>query len=91
MSTIQYTIRNIPADVDARLRRLARLRRQSLNQVVVDRLSNPPAARANRSKVRRKPLVNTDFDDLFGHMTPLEPEVEEALRAQRVIDPKDWQ
>lgn len=39
MKTRQYTIRNIPEPVDRYLRKRAKLTGQSLNQVVVDELS----------------------------------------------------
>ena len=39
MTTKQYTIRNIPAEVDRYLRQRAHLSGLSLNQVVVDELS----------------------------------------------------
>ncbi|HUD06588.1 MAG TPA: hypothetical protein VMR34_01755 [Candidatus Saccharimonadales bacterium] len=91
MSTIQYTIRGIPVEVDARLRRLARLRGQSLNQVVVDYLATQSTPATKQPPHTKKPSLNTDFDDLFGKITPLEPKVEAALRAQRIVNPKDWQ
>ena len=39
MKSLQYTIRNIPEPVDQYLRKRARLSGQSLNQVVIDELS----------------------------------------------------
>ena len=39
MKTTQYTIRNIPAPVDRYLRKRAKLSGRSLNQVIVDELS----------------------------------------------------
>ncbi|HEY1646207.1 MAG TPA: hypothetical protein VGF75_07670 [Candidatus Saccharimonadales bacterium] len=89
MSTTQYTIRGITSELDAKLRRKARLKGLSLNQVVIDQLSmaNSKNTVAHTKKQRD---VNTDFDDLFGTMTPIEPEVIEALKAQRVIFPEDW-
>jgi len=39
MATKQYTIRNIPEPVDRYLRKRAKLSGQSLNQVVIDELS----------------------------------------------------
>lgn len=91
MSTIQYTIRGIPPETDAKLRRLARLRKQSLNQVVLEQLSSDKLNSSKKSTHIAKSKVNTDFDDLFGSITPLEPEVEAALSSQRMMNPKDWQ
>lgn len=39
MSTKQYTIRNIPEPVDRYLRKLAKISGKSLNQVVIEELS----------------------------------------------------
>ena len=39
MKAIQYTIRNIPPSTDKRLRKLAKISGKSLNQVVLDSLS----------------------------------------------------
>ena len=39
MNSKQYTIRNIPSNVDRYLRKKARLSNRSLNQVVIDELS----------------------------------------------------
>jgi hypothetical protein len=91
MATIQYTIRGIPAQVDSRLRRLARLRGQSLNQIVIEQLTAESKPSHKQAFSSKKPTVNTDFDDLFGLMTPLEPAVETVLQAQRTVNPKDWQ
>jgi len=91
MSTIQYTIRGIPPEVDAKLRRLASLRNQSLNRVVIEQLSSNKLNSTKTSTHIVKSKVNTDFDDLFGNITPLEPEVEAAISSQRVVYSKDWQ
>lgn len=90
MSTIQYTIRGIPPEIDAKLRRLASLRNQSLNQVVLEQLSYNKFNSTKMPTHILKSKVNTDFDDLFGNITPLEPEVEAAIRSQRVVNSKDW-
>jgi hypothetical protein len=90
MSTIQYTIRGVPPEIDTKLRRLASLRNQSLNQIVLDKLASSVSGLSKKSLHLTKPKINTDFDDLFGKITPLEPEVEAALSSQRVVNPKDW-
>lgn len=90
MSTIQYTIRGIPPEIDAKLRRIARLRNQSLNQVVLEKIASNTSGFPKKSLRVTKPKVNTDFDDLFGKITPLEVEVEEALSSQRIVSAKDW-
>lgn len=90
MSTIQYTIRGIPPEIDAKLRRLASLKNQSLNQVVLEQLSSNKLNSPKKSNSVVKPKLNTDFDDLFASITPLEPEVEVALISQRVVNSQDW-
>lgn len=40
MKAIQYTIRNIPGPVDRYLRKRARISGQSLNQVIIEELSD---------------------------------------------------
>lgn len=90
MANIQYTIRGIPPKIDIRLRKLARLRGQSLNQVVIEQLSaQDNIAYGQRPRPAQK-AYNTDFDEFFGTMTPLDGEVESALRAQRAVDTRDW-
>lgn len=91
MSSIQYTIRGVPSKVDARLRRIAGLRGKSLNQVVLEQLSYNPEVSKERTAPKKKAKANSDFDNLFGTITPLEPEVEMVLRSQRLVNPKDWQ
>lgn len=44
MKTIQYTIRNIPEPVNRYLRKKSRLSGKSLNQVIIDELSEKVAA-----------------------------------------------
>lgn len=46
MKSTQYTIRNIPKPVDRYLRKRSRLSGKSLNQVVIDELSERVAAPA---------------------------------------------
>jgi hypothetical protein len=74
-----YTIRGVPPEVDAALRRIARQRRQSLNRVVVDELTRAVIGRP----------MKADFSDLVGKWTP-DPAFDEVLAAQRQIDPEKW-
>lgn len=49
MKTIQYTVRNIPEPVNRYLRKKSRLSGKSLNQVIIDELSEraaPPSVTA---------------------------------------------
>lgn len=77
--TRHYTIRAVPPEVDAALRRKARQRQQSLNRVVLDELTRAVIGRP----------IKADFSDLVGKWTP-DPAFDEILAAQRKIDPEEW-
>lgn len=74
-----YTIRGVPPEVDAALRRKAQQRKQSLNRVVLDELTRAVIGRP----------MKADFSDLAGKWTP-DPAFDEILAAQRQIDPEKW-
>lgn len=74
-----YTIRGVPPEVDAALRRKAQQRQQSLNRVVLDELTRAVIGRP----------IKADFSDLVGKWTP-DPAFDEVLAAQRQIDPEKW-
>ena len=76
---IQYTIRGVPREVDAILRRKAAQRAQSLNQVVLEEL----AAATGGRKVR------TEFSDVLGRWTP-DAAFDDIISSQRKIDPEKW-
>jgi hypothetical protein len=76
---LQYTIRGIPPEVDRALRRKARRRKQSLNQLIVEELTAATIGLPKRA----------DFSDLVGRWTP-DPMFDEILAAQRQIDPDKW-
>lgn len=77
--TRHYTIRGVPPEVDAALRRKAQQRQQSLNRVVLDELTRAVIGRP----------IKADFSDLVGKWTP-DPAFDEVLAAQRQIDPEKW-
>lgn len=79
---IQYTIRDIPVEVDRRLRDSARHLHRSLNQTLVDVLSRAAGA-AQASAAYR------DLDSFFGSWTA-DPQVDQALAEQRKIDKELW-
>jgi plasmid stability protein len=80
----QYTIRNIPANVDRALRRRARETRRSFNQVVVEAL----VAGSGEADV---PQQHHDLDFMIGSMSEAAAaRVEAEVRAQRRIDPDLW-
>ena len=78
-STIHYTIRGIPAELDHALRAKAAQRKQSLNRVVVDELT--------RSLVGKP--VKADFTDLVGKWAA-DPGFDEVIGSQRQIDADKW-
>lgn len=75
----QYTVRGVPREVDLALRRKAAREKVSLNQIIVEELSE--AALGTRSRA--------DFSDLVGKWTP-DPAFDEILAAGRQIDRKKW-
>jgi hypothetical protein len=76
---LQYTIRCIPPEVDQALRDRAKADKKSINEVIVDALTQ---ATIGRKKYR-------DFSDVCGKMEP-DPAFDEMLEWQRQIHPDDW-
>lgn len=76
---IQYTVRGIPREVDRALRERAARRKQSLNQVIVEELTEATIGQRPRA----------DFSDLVGRWTP-DPAFDEIVAAQRQIDWDKW-
>ncbi|MBL8231259.1 MAG: hypothetical protein JNL98_22385 [Bryobacterales bacterium] len=76
---VQYTVRGVPREVDLALRRKAAKQKVSLNQMIVQELSE--AALGARSRA--------DFSDLVGQWTP-DAAFDEILAASRRIDRKKW-
>jgi hypothetical protein len=76
---VQYTIRGVPREVDRELRRRARQRKVSLNQLLLDELQG---AAGVRKKYRAlESVAGTWVDDA---------EFDRALKLQRRIDPALW-
>jgi len=79
----QYTIRNIPDDVDAALRRRAQDTRKSFNQVALEALM------AGLNKYIRP---NRDFRDIAGGLSEEEADpIDREIRHQRQVDEGLWQ
>ncbi len=72
MTSIQYTIRNIPKPVDQVLRDMAAHKRQSFNQTVVDALEKATGASEQQP-------VYDDLDWFIGTSTTCDPEFDEAM------------
>ena len=80
----QYTLRNVPPHVDRALRKLAKQKEQSLNQLVLDILE-----RIVGGDSAREPVVHKDLDRLVGTWIE-DPEFDQALTAQSQIDGDLW-
>jgi hypothetical protein len=78
---MQYTIRSVPATVDAAIRRRAREAGASLNQAANDALAD--GAGVGRDRPRR------DLSDIAGTWKA-DRTIEDALAAQDVVDESLW-
>ena len=78
-ATVQYTVRGVPAEVDMALRRKAARRKVSLNQVIIEELSEAALGARKRA----------DFSDLVGKWTP-DAAFDEIIAAGRGTDRKKW-
>jgi plasmid stability protein len=78
----QYTVRNIPEQVDRALRRRVRETGRSFNQIAVEALA---AGAGEPARPRR------DLSGIAGSVTAREAdEIEDEVRRQRQIDPELW-
>lgn len=82
MSNIQYTIRNVPPDLDKVLRLRSKKNKQSFNTTVVQALreaATPDAGKPTRS----------DLDWFYGSGGLGQTELD-SFKQQRVVDAKAW-
>ena len=77
----QYTIRNVPAEVDRALRKTAKANGKSLNETALEALRRAVGGDA--------PVRYHDLDDLIGTWVE-DPEFDRILEAQRQIDEELW-
>ena len=82
---MQYTIRNVPTKLDAKLRAKARREKKSLNSLLIEQLYSS-VNRLSTSKLRQ----HHDYDRFLGSWVK-DPGFDEAMKDMRVVDPKDWQ
>lgn len=80
-SSVQYTIRGVPSEVDRQLRKKAHERKVSLNQLLVEELINVTGASPRRAYRSLKSLAGRWKDD---------PEFDRILEEQRQIDWNLW-
>ena len=81
-SCMQYTLRGIPRDVDAALRKRAQRERKTLNQAAVE-------AMAEGLGLERDPRPRRSVRDIVGAL-PKDPRLEAALEDQRRVEPALW-
>jgi len=79
---MQYTIRNVPETLDDALRRAARERGKSLNEVAIETLARGAGITQERSRQR-------DLRDIAGTWRK-DTAFDEALAAQDTIDKEMW-
>jgi len=79
---MQYTIRNVPDTLDEALRRVARERGKSLNEVAIEALVRGAGVSGERGRQR-------DLKDIAGTWRK-DPAFDSALDAQDTIDEEMW-
>ena len=80
---MQYTIRDVPGTLDEALRKVARERRKSLNQVAIEALARGAGITADLKRQR-------DLRDVAGTWCK-DSAFDEAVAAQDSIDEEMWQ
>lgn len=78
----QYTLRNVPTEVDKALREAAQAADKSLNQMAIEILQRALGVAGPRTRRR-------DLSDLAGTWKS-DPATEAALEDQRRVDLEDW-
>ena len=79
---MQYTLRNIPPEVDRALREKARREGRSLNDVAIEALRR-------MLEIGPGELRHRDLSDVVGTLKS-DSALDEALESQRKIDPDLW-
>lgn len=81
---MQYTLRNVPPEIDAALRRRARQEGRSLNETAIQALREATGMEGEAAEPRRR-----DLADVVGSWIA-EPAVDELLDEPRRVDPDLW-
>lgn len=84
MPTLQYTIRNIPQPVNDYLRKKARLTSKSLNQVVIDELSEKVGTPCQSAGSALAWFVGSGIDDATLQALADEDAQQKALAAKEL-------
>jgi hypothetical protein len=86
-STIQYTVRNVPPATDRRLRKLAKISGKSLNEVIIDEISE-------KDNINKPGSNLVDSLDWFIGGNTIGDDVLRALeeddKAQKELTRKQW-
>jgi hypothetical protein len=82
MKTHQFTVRNVPNSVSQSLRKKAKDRNVSLNEILREALEQAAGVFA-------PPVSYHDLDALSGTWVN-DPLVDKALRSMRTVDARDW-
>ncbi len=82
---MQYTIRDIPKQVDDALRRRAKQQGRSLQDVALEALAAGAGLPLNGQRVKQR-----DLSGFAGTYVP-DPGFEEALREADQVRPEDWE
>lgn len=78
---LQYTLRNVPPEVDRALRKRAREEGKSLNEIAVAALQTATTTDVPKKSINLEGIVGTWVED---------PEFDRAMEDQRRIDPELW-
>jgi hypothetical protein len=79
---MQYTLRNVPGALDAALRKAARQKGKSLNEVAIEALARGAGVTGERDRQR-------DLGDI-AHTWRKDPAFDNAVAAQDTIDVELW-
>ncbi len=79
---MQYTLRKVPREVDAALRRKAKRERRSLNDVALEALSRG-------ARIEQKPTEYHDLDFAIGTWVE-DAEFDKIIQEQDQVDPDMW-
>ena len=83
---MQYTLRNIPKQVDQALRNRAKQQGRSLNEVALEALALGAGITSNG----QKPVKYRDLSDIAGSWVE-DPEFDKIMAELDQVDPRDWE
>ena len=79
---MQYTLRNVPAELDKALRARAQREGKSLNEITLEALCRDAGLSGDQPKRRDLSFISGTWID--------DPETDKALADQRLIDESIW-